>query len=61
MRFYLIRLETQGKIIGPWNIVHSGLQKYGVIRSEKLNKYPKYDAYLLDRAKDMTKSLDHVI
>ena len=33
-----------------------------VTRSVKLNKYPKYNAYLLDRARDtMQKSLDHVI
>ena len=28
-------------------------KKYEVIRSMKLNKYPKYDAYLLDRARDI--------
>ena len=27
-------------------------KKYEVTRSMKLNKYPKYDAYLLDRAGD---------
>ena len=28
-------------------------KKYKVTRSVKLNKYPEYDAYLLDRARDI--------
>ena len=46
MLSYLVRLEIQDKIAGPWNTGHSDLQKNEVTHSVKLNKYPKYDAYL---------------
>ena len=37
-------------------------KKYKVTRSVKLNKYQKYDAYLLDRARYIRqKSMGHVI
>ena len=45
--------EIHGKITGPGNIGHSDVQKNEVACSVKLNKYPKYDAYLLDRARDI--------
>ena len=60
MPLYLIWLEIQGKVTGPGNIGHTDLQKYEVTRSMELNKYPKYDAYLLDRTRDnKAKSLYH--
>ena len=34
-------------------------KKYEVTRSVKLSKYPKYDAYLLDRARDIRQQEDH--
>ena len=52
MPSYMISSETQGKLTGPWNIGHSDLQKYEVTCSVELNKYSKYDAYLLNRARD---------
>ena len=52
MPSFLIRSEIQGKITGPLNIGHSDLQKYEVTRIVKL-KYPQYDAYLLDNARDL--------
>ena len=37
-------------------------KRYEVTRSVKLNKYPKYDTYLLYRIRDIRqKSLDHAI
>ena len=61
MPSYLIGSEIQGKITGPLNIGHSHLKPYQVIRSVKLNKYPKYDAYLLDTARDMRQYVDYEI
>ena len=48
MPSYLIQSVILGKTTGPWNIGHSDLQKYEVACSMKMNKYPKYDAYLLE-------------
>ena len=62
MLSYLILSEIQGKITAPLNVGQNDLQKYEVICSVKLYKNPKYDAYLLDRARYIRqKSLDHVI
>ena len=44
--------DKQGKSLN-WNICHSDLQKYEVTRSVKCNKYPKYDTYVVDRARDI--------
>ena len=43
----------QGTILEPRNICYSDLQKYKVNGSATLNKYPVYDAYLLDRTRDI--------
>ena len=40
-------------IIINYNIGHIDLQIYEVTRSAKQNKYPKCDACLLDRARDI--------
>ena len=51
-----------GKITGPRIIGHSDRLKYEFTCSVKLKKCPMYDAYLLDRAKDIRqKSMDHEI
>ena len=44
MLIYKIEPEIQGKITGQGKIGLSDLQKYEVIDSVRLNKYPKYDA-----------------
>ena len=36
---------------------HSDLQKYEVTDSVRLDKYPKYDAFLFDRARDIRQNL----
>ena len=57
MPSYLIGSEIKGKITGPRNIGQSDLiffvGHFDLYFSVKLNKYPKYDAYLLDRARDI--------
>ena len=45
--------KTTGQITGPRNTGHGDLQKYEVTRSVKRNKYSKYDAFLLTRARDI--------
>ena len=49
----LIGSEIQDQITGLFKIDHSDLQKYEVIGSVRLNKYPKYDAFLFDRVGDI--------
>ena len=62
MPSYLIQSEIRGKITGPRNIGRSDLQKYEVYRGVRLNKYQKYAADLLDRARDIRqKSLHHIM
>ena len=54
MSSYLKGSEIQGKITGPWNIGHSDLHKIqDHSHCVKLTKYAKYNAYLLDRARDI--------
>ena len=53
MPSYFLLSEIQDKTTGPSNIGHSNLQTYAVIRSVKLDKYPQYDAYLLNIARDI--------
>ena len=53
MPSYLIELEIQGKFSGSRNVGHSDLQKYEVTGSVKLSKFQWYDAYLLDKDRDI--------
>ena len=43
----------EGKINEYYYIGHSDLQKYEVTRNAKQNKDPMYDAYLLDRTREI--------
>ena len=45
--------EKEGKITRQWNIGHSDLQKIYVHLQCYTEQVPKYDAYLLDRARDI--------
>ena len=53
MPSYLILSEIKGKSLTHKIKVTVTYKKYKIIPSEKLNKYLKYDGYLLDRARDI--------
>ena len=50
MPSYLTRSEIQGKITGLCNISHSDLQNRRILQCET-DHVPKFDAYLLNRAR----------
>ena len=57
MPFYLIQSEIHGKITGPYRSQRH--TKYEVTCSVKRNKYPKYDVYLFDSARDIQQNIGH--